>query len=66
MSTDAREPDPGQAPTPSRGPSCAVAFAFLFFLWLAVEMLAITTLGTSGSGVFKQNPPARTPEPTAK
>jgi hypothetical protein len=43
-----------------------MVLAFLFFLWLAVEVVSISVLAPGGSGVFQQAPPARSPEPTPK
>ena len=65
MSTDAGGQDAQQGHGRSSGSSWATVVLFLIVVWLAVEMVAIRTLGTSGTGEFKQAPPAP-PVPAAK
>jgi hypothetical protein len=59
MSIDDDEPDADQDGPPRRG-SWAMAAAFLLFVWFAVDVVSIRTLGTSGQPVFKQAGPAST------
>jgi hypothetical protein len=49
-----------EAPPPGRAGEWAKAFLFLFVLWLVVEIIAITTLGSNAQNTFRTVP---TPSP---
>lgn len=66
MSNDAEPSDAGPPPKKPRDSSWAYVVAFLLFVWLAIETLTMSTLGTNNSAAFQQAPPARSPVPTAK
>jgi hypothetical protein len=66
MSNDAEPTDAEQQPKKPRDSSWAYVVAFLLFLWLAIETLTMTRLGTNGSTVFPSAPSYTPPKPTAK